>query len=165
MGTDGGKGAGKGPSAGGARSSRGESGGRVLWRRLVLDPAGTVPIQLLRYTAVGGVAFAVDFGSLFLLTEFGGLHYLLSAVFAFGLGLLTNYLLSVAWVFNRRTLSSRGMEFLVFGLIGVLGLGLNEVVLWVLTEGAGFHYLLSKAGAAVVVFLWNFFARKLSLFR
>jgi len=162
MGTDGGKGA---ASAGGARSSRGGNGGRVLWRRLVLDPAGTVPIQLLRYTAVGGVAFAVDFGSLFLLTEFGGLHYLLSAVFAFGLGLLTNYLLSVAWVFNRRTLSSRGMEFLVFGLIGVLGLGLNEVVLWVLTEGAGFHYLLSKAGAAVVVFLWNFFARKLSLFR
>ncbi|MGC8764190.1 MAG: GtrA family protein [Acidobacteriota bacterium] len=143
----------------------GGKGPGSLWRRLVLDPAVTVQIQFLRYTAVGGAAFAVDFGSLFLLTEYGGLHYLLSAALAFCLGLATNYLLSVAWVFPRRTLSNRWMEFSLFALIGVVGLGLNEAVLWLLTEGAGLHYLLSKAGAAVVVFLWNFFARKLSLFR
>ncbi len=162
---DEGKGAGGGPPGGASMASGAEEGWRALWRRLLLDPASTVSIQLFRYTAVGGAAFAVDFGSLFLLTEFGGLHYLLSAAVAFGLGLVTNYLLSVVWVFPRRRLSSRSAEFLVFALIGVAGLGINEMVLWALTEGAGFHYLLSKAGAAVVVFLWNFFARKLSLFR
>lgn len=165
MGPSGDETAAKGALGGERHAERPGDGDGPLWRRLLLDPASTVSIQLLRYTAVGGAAFAVDFGSLFWLTEFGGLHYLLSAAFAFCLGLVTNYLLSVAWVFPRRSLSSRGLEFLLFGLIGLAGLGLNEMVLWALTEGAGFHYLLSKAGAAVVVFLWNFFARKLSLFR
>jgi len=37
-------------------------------------------VQLFRYSFVGGFAFLLDFGSLFALTEFVGLHYLVSAV-------------------------------------------------------------------------------------
>lgn len=122
-------------------------------------------IQLFRYLFVGGTAFVVDFGSLWALTEFAGLHYLVAAALAFLLGLITNYSLSIRWVFSSRTLGNRWLEFTVFGLIGVVGLGLNELIIWQGTETLGFHYLVSKVAATVVVLFWNFFARKYALFR
>ena len=36
-------------------------------------------VQLFRYTFVGGFAFVVDFGLLYVLTEYAHFHYLLSA--------------------------------------------------------------------------------------
>ncbi len=127
-------------------------------------PSDDVRIQLLRYFVVGGTAFAVDFGLLWLLTESAGLHYVLSAALAFTAGLTVNYALSVIWVFNRHALRSRAAEFALFAVIGVVGLGLNEAILWGLTEWAGVHYLASKTVAAAVVFAWNFTARKYMLF-
>lgn len=121
--------------------------------------------QLTRYTVVGGLAFSVDFGLLFVLTHFFHIHYLVSAAMAFLFGLSVNYFLSISWVFGKRSVGNRWVEFLVFALIGVAGLGLNEVFMWVFTEFARFHYLISKIGSTVFVYLWNFFARKLTLFR
>jgi putative flippase GtrA len=121
-------------------------------------------IQLFRYTFVGGFAFIVDFSCLYLLTEFLHLHYLISAAIAFLFGLTVNYILSVLWVFNDRALSNKFVEFIVFALIGVVGLGLNELFLWYLTDIAGIYYLLSKIITAFIVYFWNFFARKIILF-
>lgn len=132
----------------------------VLSRR----PANRTLVQLGRYTIVGGFAFLIDFGTLFLLTSGIGVHYLLSAALAFCLGLATNYALSVVWVFHERRLESRSREFTVFGIIGIAGLGINELSLWVLTGLAGLHYLGSKLLSTVVVYLWNFFVRKTLLF-
>jgi putative flippase GtrA len=120
--------------------------------------------QLIRYTFVGGLAFLVDFGTLYLLTEFFHLHYLLSAGIAFLLGLITNYLLSIRWVFTARSVRSKKVEFLVFAVIGLIGLGLNELFLWIFTDLLGIYYLLSKILTTIMVYLWNFFARKYILF-
>lgn len=121
--------------------------------------------QFARYLVVGALAFAIDFGALYAFTEFAHLHYLASAAIAFVLGLITNYALSRAWVFQNRTLSSTSMEFLAFAAIGIAGLGLNEAGLWLLTERAHLHYMTSKIATTGVVFLWNFGARKALLFR
>lgn len=121
--------------------------------------------QFGRYVVVGGAAFGADFGLLYLLTEFGGMHYLASAAVAFVAGLILNYVLSRSWVFDRRTLESTSVEFLVFAGIGVIGLLLNEVILWVVAGQLKFHYLLAKGGSAGVVLVWNFGARRFLLFR
>lgn len=131
---------------------------------LFRDKTDSTLVQLFRYTFVGGIAFLVDFGALYALTEGAGLHYLVSAAISFCLGLLTNYSLSVAWVFPKRRLRSRWAEFGVFGLIGLVGLGFNELTIWLLTEKLGLHYLMSKIASTVGVYLWNFFARKFALF-
>jgi len=47
--------------------------------------------QFAQYVLVGGLAFVVDFTALFVLTDYFGLHYLVSASLAFLLGLITNY--------------------------------------------------------------------------
>jgi len=130
----------------------------------ILSKSDKTSIQLLRYGIVGGIAYSVDFGFLFFLTEFIKIHYLVSAAIAFILGLLTNYVLSILWVFPKRTLADKRIEFLIFSIIGLIGLGLNEVIIWFFTELIHFHYLISKLFSTVVVFFWNFLARKKILF-
>jgi len=120
--------------------------------------------QLFKYGFVGGIAYSVDFGSLFFLTEVFKIHYLISAAISFILGLLINYALSIFFVFPKRTLTDKRVEFLLFSIIGLVGLGLNEVIIWFFTELTHFHYLISKMLSTVVVFFWNFFARKKLLF-
>jgi len=124
----------------------------------------SVLLQLFRYTLVGGFAFSVDIGTLFILTEYINIHYLLSAGIGFILGLITNYFLSVKWVFNSRAVENRLLEFLLFSFIGIIGLVLNELFLWILTDIILLYYLISKIITTIIVYLWNFFARKFILF-
>ena len=138
---------------------------RNLFNKLFKEETENTLIQLFRYGFVGGAAFLVDYGVLVLLTEVFGMHYLLSATISFILGLITNYLLSVVWVFNNRTLGNRWAEFTVFTIIGVIGLGLNALIMYVCTDKMGIHYMISKIISTVIVFFWNFFARKIVLFK
>jgi len=121
--------------------------------------------QLLKTVVASQAAFWLDFGILALLTEAAGLHYLVSAAFAFLAGTTLSYALSVVWVFDTRRVASKAVEYALFVLVGVVGLGLNEALLWVFTEPLGLHYLVSKVVAATLIFGWNFGARKLLLFR
>jgi putative flippase GtrA len=121
--------------------------------------------QFGRYLIVGGVAFLVDFTFLYLLTEAAGLHYLISAAVAFLLGLVTNYALSRVWVFNRRTVENVALEFFIFAVIGIVGLALNEGVIWFGAEEIHLHYLIAKIISTGIVLVWNFGARKMILFR
>ncbi len=131
---------------------------------LFKDKTSNTFIQLFRYGFVGGIAFLVDFVFLFCLTEFVGLPYLVSAAISFILGLVTNYLLSTVWVFNQRVVTNRSKEFIVFSVIGIIGLGFNELIMWFGSSVLPLYYLLSKIISTVIVFFWNFFARKYILF-
>ena len=137
--------------------------GRLLGTFLI-DRSNNTFIQMFRYGLVACVALFVDFTTLYLLTSGAGFHYLLSAAIAFMLGLATNFLLSVRWVFAARRVADRNLEFLIFGVIGLFGLGLTELLMWLLTQKAGLHYLGSKMVATVIVFFWNFLVRKYTLF-
>jgi len=129
-------------------------------------PAADLPlvVQIVRYLIVGGVAFVADFGALYALTEFCRLHYLESAAIAFLIGMAVNYALSVAWVFKVRAVKNARVEFLLFALIGLAGLGINQLLLWTLTDGLDLFYLHAKLITTGVVLGWNFAARKLLLF-
>jgi putative flippase GtrA len=120
--------------------------------------------QFGRYALVGAIAFVVDFGVLFGVTSLAGLHYLIGAAAGFMAGVSVNYLLSVRWVFDTRRVQRAAVEFQVFATIGVLGLAINEGLMWVLTDGLDLYYLLSKILAASVLLLWNFFVRRYFLF-
>lgn len=136
-----------------------------LLRYLFVEPTTNIWLQLLRYGFVGGVAFVADYGTLFLLTHYAGMHYLWSAAVAFAIGLTVNYLLSISWVFNRNRSAKPWVEFMVFTLIGIVGLGLNELIMYVATDLLSMHYMLSKLISTALVFCWNFFARKLIIFK
>lgn len=110
------------------------------------------------------MGLAVDFGLYVGLTELAGWHYLLSAAAGFCAGASTVYALSVAWVFSERRFRRSDHEFIIFVSIGILGLGLTELVLYACTDLSGLDYRMSKVVAAAIVFLFNFSLRKLVLF-
>ena len=134
-------------------------------KALMLQKTDNFIIQFFRYGFAGGAAFIVDFSLLYFLTEYLHIYYLISAALSFIPGLLVNYLLSVHWVFNNRVLENRSTEFIFFTLIGLGGLGFNELFMWFFTDVAGFYYLISKIISTALGYLWNFFAKKFFLFR
>lgn len=139
--------------------------GKRLIYRLLFSKTENWFAQMFRYAIVGGASFAVDYGLLYILTEFFGVHYLLSATASFTAGLLVNYLISIRWVFGQSKLTSRTAEFVVYGIIGVAGLLLNNLFLYLFTDHLHLHYMLSKLIAAAIVLAWNFAGRKIILFR
>lgn len=120
--------------------------------------------EFVRYFIASLIALVIDIGSLALLTSYFNVPYLVSGAAAFLFGLAIVYMLSVTWVFESRAVRDPKLEFVLFLGIGVVGLGINEAALAILTGILSMHYLLSKAASVALVFSWNFFARKWLLF-
>ena len=118
----------------------------------------------LRYFAASALALAVDFGTYSSLIRLAGVDYLVAAPIGFALGLATVYLLSVRWVFQQRRLSDARAEFVLFALIGLAGMALNQGILYAGVEGFALSPELAKVVSAGAVFCFNFASRKLLLF-
>ena len=132
-------------------------------------------IQFFRYLFVGGFAFVVDYGTLMLLVEVFDFNAKLAAVVAFILGLIVNYILSTLWIFRNSKINNRLAEFAAFAVIGVIGLGINELIIWLFDDVIAprrpldfipedKYYLIGKLVSTAVVFVWNFAARKFIIF-
>ena len=135
-------------------------------RRLLKDNTGSFWVQLVRYGISGLGATLVDFTMLTVLTEcFGEKLLLLWTAIAFISGLTVTYLLSTNWVFNAHRFKSKAAEISIFVGIGIVGLGLTELLMWIFATKIDLHYLISKIIAGTTVFIWNFTAKKLILFR
>jgi putative flippase GtrA len=137
---------------------------KLFFKKFHIDDTHHTGIQLYRYTFVGGVAFIVDFGLLFVFTHFFNIYYLLSATLSFLVGSVINYELSTRWIFKERTFINKNVERILFVIIGCSGLLLNAGIIFVFTEVFGFVYLVSKMISATLVYVWNFAIRKFTLF-
>lgn len=85
---------------------------------------------------------------------------------SFIFGVLVNYLLSKWLVFSEKTSGAgRRKEIAVFFLVALAGLGWTELFMWLFTEKFGWYYMISKAASALLVLFWNFFMKKLLLYR
>lgn len=136
------------------------------FKRIFVNPTENALLQFFRYAFVGAWATLADWGVLFLLTEGAKVHYLVSAVVAFVMGLTVNFLLSKKFVFSgEKKAHSSSTEFLVYAIIGVIGLLLTEGIMFVLTDILKLYFMIPKIIATAVVFVWNFVARKLVLYR
>lgn len=124
--------------------------------------------QILRFGVVGGLAFGVDFGLLVLLTEVIGWNYLISATCSFLVSCLFNYILSVVWVFDSVSQVhgwKRVWQICIFVGLSSIGLGLNNIIMWLTVEVFMESYILGKLIATVIVMFFNFVTRKIMLER
>ena len=131
---------------------------------LVLRKTDNLLVQFFRYFGVSGICLLVDAGALFLLTEYAGINYLISTFIGYSLGLILNYILSVTWVFNTKRLANKPMEFGIFVVIGLIGMAINQGVMWLCTDLIGLYFMLSRLISAGIGHTWKFFARKYILF-
>jgi putative flippase GtrA len=116
--------------------------------------------QGIKYVFVGGVCTLLDFGLLFLLTHFCEVNYLVSSVISFLAATVLNYYLCIWWIFDVRTVQNRYREFIYYLIITGVGLSINTLVIWCLTEYLQLYFMVSKLSAACVTYWWNFWARK-----
>ncbi len=116
--------------------------------------------RLLKFCAVGLSGIIVNQGLLWLLTEFGGLRYYVSALFAIEASIISNFVLNDYFTFaDRRT--GRGKSFVVrllkFNVTCLAGAAIQYGLLLLFTSVLGIHYLISNLIAIAVAFLWNYF--------
>ncbi|HOJ48073.1 MAG TPA: GtrA family protein [Bacillota bacterium] len=139
--------------------------------------------EFLRYCAVGGLAFLVDYGVLYLFYHrifahidaavFGFLDVRNTLAIACGFiaGLTANYILSVLFVFtNEKQKSKNNLKaFLIYAIVGIVGLGINEIGMnlgkAVLAESYERFLLLVKMVVAGIALVWNYIGRKVFVYK
>lgn len=119
--------------------------------------------QFAKFGVVGVIAFVIDYGLLVLLTEVFGVNYLISATISFVVSVVFNYVASMRYVFTHKEDMSRRREFIIFIVLSVIGLIINDAMMWAGVDLLGISYLLVKIVATVVVAIWNFITRKIFL--
>lgn len=131
---------------------------------LIKEKTDNSYLQFVKYFFASGLALFVDVSSLFVLTEFCKLYYILSATIAFMLGIAITYILSKKYIFSKTKIKNQSKEFFIFLIIGIIGLILNNIFLYLFTEYFDIYYMLSKCMVIIITYLWNFFARKYFIF-
>ena len=118
--------------------------------------------QIIKFGLVGFLCFFIDYGIMVFLTEVAGVHYLLSSGISFTVSVIVNYVLSLTYVFETKQ-KNRVKEFIIFVVLSVIGLGINQVLMWFCVDILGIFYMISKIGATAVVMVYNFVTRKMIL--
>ncbi|MCH4191012.1 MAG: GtrA family protein [Butyrivibrio sp.] len=141
--------------------------------------------QIAKFGVVGVICFFIDFGFytlsniVFRKTGFAAAfeyYYLIAGVIGFSISMIVNYLLSMKYVFERKDDLSRQKEFIIFFVLSLIGMGINEIVLYVGIDliyqnwawmrswmSSGFAETFFKLGATGIVMIYNFISRKMFL--
>ena len=137
--------------------------------------------QIIKFGFVGGLCFLIDFAISTLLFHFlinvtsRNTATLIGGFVGFTVSVIINYILSMKFVFERKEDMSRKKEFVIFIILSVIGLGVNEVILLAFCAlysvndylssvfGDTLWFAASKLFATAVVMVYNFITRKIFL--
>lgn len=134
--------------------------------RSSVNEEGTVKkliAQFMKFGIVGVIAFLIDYGLMVALTEFFGVPYLISNTISFTVSVVFNYVTSMRYVFERRDDMSRRREFIIFVVLSIIGLILNDLFMWLFVSVWFIDYRIAKIIVTVLVAIWNFVTRKIFL--
>ena len=125
--------------------------------------------QVVKFGIVGIIALIIDVVLLNLLLLVH-LNNVVAGTISFIISLIFNYIASMKYVFKHREDMARWMELLIFVISAVIGLLINDAIIWLSTlgmvqalRGTAIYMLRTNIGkliATVVVAVWNFVIRK-----
>lgn len=113
-------------------------------------------LKFIKFCVVGASGMILDFGTTWVLKEKVKINKYIANSTGFLLAATSNYLLNRFWTFQSGN-PQIAKEYLSFMGISIIGLGINNLVLFLLTEKMKLNFYLSKLFAIGVVTLWNFF--------
>ena len=138
--------------------------------------------QILKFAVVGGLSFLIDFVITLVVStimrKVGATVETAAAVggiFGFCISLIFNYIMSMKYVFARKDDMDRKKEFMIFTILSLIGLGINELILYfgviictsIVPAIVNDYPTIVTAGVKMVatgiVMVYNFISRKLTL--
>lgn len=138
--------------------------------------------QIIKFGFVGGLCFLIDFVITMVVYQLLKNAIPISTAstvggfFGFTISVVVNYLLSMKFVFERKEDMSRQKEFTIFVILSIIGLGINELVIWFCTSvvysgSVALQKAVSdtlcvaaaKVIATAIVMVYNFVTRKIFL--
>jgi putative flippase GtrA len=114
---------------------------------------------IVKYFFVALAGLLVDYLTLYTSVEYLSMHPLVGATLGFLSGLLVNYYLSNKYIFTNAKIKSNAINFIAFSVIGLVGLLLLNIIMFIQIEFLAINYLIAKTIATVLVYFWNYFAR------
>lgn len=117
----------------------------------------------MKFGVVGVVATVIDFGIMNLLHYGLDLNILIANTSGFIVSLIFNYVASMKYVFAHKEGMSRRREFIIFVVLSVIGLALNDGIVLALNAGLGLEANIAKICATALVMVYNFVTRKIFL--
>jgi len=119
------------------------------------DSLQTLIIKFLKFGTVGFSGLVLDFGVTYAVKEVLGWNKYVANSLGFLLASASNYYLNRIWTFHSVD-PEIGWQYAKFLVVALVGLLLNNAIVYVLTERIRFNFYLSKFCAVVLVFFWNF---------
>lgn len=116
---------------------------------------GEILEKLIKFGVVGGSGLVVDFGLTFFFKERVGINKYIANALGFTLAATTNFYFNKRWTFED---TSRDVldQYSLFFAIALVGLGLNQLVLYALHHYVKTHFYVAKLIATALVVFWNF---------
>jgi len=120
--------------------------------------------QFVKFCVVGASGTIIDFGLTYLLKEKAHLNKYFSNSFGFLSAASSNYVLNRIWAFENHN-PAVGEQYMLFMAISLLGLLINNSVIYLLTKKMHLNFYVAKVFATGVVMVWNFIMNYLFTFR
>ena len=131
--------------------------------------------QIIKFGAVGFLCFFIDYFIMIGLTELVGIPSLISSGCSYTISTIVNYILSVTVVFDADKEANKIVQFVVFVVLSLIGLGINQLCMWggtswlenlmeqsqALAAYSRYAYMVVKIFATAVVMVYNFITRKI----
>ncbi len=124
----------------------------------------TILLRFVRFGIVGASGLIIDFGITWLCKEKLKWNKYLSNSLGFVTAATNNYTWNRLWTFESQS-GEIVREYTTFVLIALVGLGLNNLIIWLLHEKLHLHFYLSKLIAIGCVMVWNFSMNYVFTFR
>ena len=117
--------------------------------------------ELILYGLIGSLSAGLDFGVYTCLSRC--ITYLWANVISVHCGIFCSFVLNRNYNFKVKDRTCQRVA--VFYLVGLAGLGLSELLIWVLSEKMEWNHIMSKLLTVVVVALFQFVLNKFITFR
>jgi putative flippase GtrA len=111
--------------------------------------------RFLKFGIVGLTGMVIDFSITFLLKEKLKVHRYIASSTGFTIAATSNYFLNRIWTFQSADPKVL-IEYSTFIIISVIGLGINNLFLYLFEKKLPFY--VAKLFAIGVTMVWNFFA-------
>lgn len=121
--------------------------------------------RVIKYICAGGTAAAVDLGILYALTDFFGVHYLVSATLAFLVAFGVSFTLQKFWTFGNEDMKRVHAQLALYLTIAVINLFVNAGFMYFLVDIVGIWYFLAQIIVGATIACYGFFLYRHVIFR